>query len=155
MTLDIRLSYKHMEIKTLAEIFGSLGTAVAAICAAFIYRANSRLERAKWQANLYEKFYERPDLKRVREILDSDDEISLEITKLIRDESPEFTDYLNFFEFVAFLKKSKQLKLDEVNDLFGYYLDCLNRRTDIQIYVSKRGYELLSELLAELKKEHK
>jgi hypothetical protein len=144
-----------MDIKTISEIIGSIGTFLAVSSAAWIYYRNSRLERAKWQAHLYEKFYEKPDLKRVREILDSDDEISLEITKLIRDESPEFTDYLNFFEFVAFLKKSKQLKIDEVDDLFGYYLDCLNRRSDIQVYVSKRGYELLSELLAELKKEHK
>jgi len=36
---------------------------------------------------------------------------------LIRDESAKFTDYLNFFEFVAFLRKKKQLKFDEVNAL--------------------------------------
>lgn len=136
-------------LKDIAAVIGSIATAAAIIWAVIVYRKSSALERAKWQAQLYEKFYEKPDLKPIRQVMDSDDKISLEITRLIRDEPPEFTDYLNFFEFVAFLKKSKQLKMDEINDLFGYYLDCLHRRDDIREYVEKRGYELLRGLLAE------
>ena len=141
-----------MDIKTFLEIVGPTGTFVAAAFAAYTYYRSANLEQAKWQASLYEKFYEKPDLKKVREILDSDDEISLEITKLIHDETPEFSDYLNFFEFVAFLSlKSKQLKIDEVDDLFGYYLDCFNRRSDIRSYVSEKSYELVGKLLDEIK----
>lgn len=70
-----------MDIKTFLEIVGPTGTFVAAAFAAYTYYRSSTLERAKWQASLYEKFYEKSDLKKVREILDSDDEISLEINK--------------------------------------------------------------------------
>jgi hypothetical protein len=50
---------------------------------------------------LYENFYERNDLKEVREVLDCDTGDSPEINKLVDEESQRFTDYLNFFEFVA------------------------------------------------------
>ncbi len=136
-------------IGAIAALIGTIGTLIAAYFAYQVYKNNSNLERAEWLASVYEKFYEKDDLKEIREILDCDDEISLEITKLIRDESAKFTDYLNFFEFVAFLKKENQLKLSEVDALFGYYLDCLNRRGDIRQYILKRGYELLDELLKE------
>lgn len=150
-----------MEVKDIAAIIGSLATAFAAIWAAITYRNNSRLEGAKWLASLYEKFYERVDLKGIREILDTDTEPNCnedeqsKIEKLIREEPPEFTDYLNFFEFVAFLKYSKQLKYDEVNQLFGYYLDCLNRREILRQYVAMRGYELLEDLLKEYSEKTK
>lgn len=136
-------------------ILGPLAAIGALVWAAYVFWKNSRLERAKWLSNLYEKFYEKDNLKGIRDVLDSDDDISLEITKLIRDESKEFTDYLNFFEFVAFLKKSKQLKTDEIDDLFGYYLDCLNRRENLRVYVKKRGYELLDKLLSEFAEKRK
>jgi len=106
-------------LKDISLIVGYIGTFVAIAWAVYVYRRNSALERTKWQAQLYEKFFERSDLKEIRELMDSDDEISLEITRLIRDEPSEFTDYLNFFEFVAFLEKSKQLKINEINDFFG------------------------------------
>lgn len=147
--------YSFESLKDLATLFGALATPAAILWAVFVYRKNSDLERAKWQASLYEKFYEKDNLKEIREILDCDDEISLEITNLIREESPKFTDYLNFFEFVAFLKKSKQLKMDEVDYLFGYYLDCLSRREDVREYILKRGYELLGQLLQEFSEKRK
>lgn len=98
---------------------------------------------------MYEKFYEKEHLKDIRDKLDCKDEISLDITNLIREELSEFTDYLNFFEFVAFLEKSKQLKYEEVEQLFGYYLDCLSRRKNVRAYIDDNGYELLSNLLDE------
>ncbi len=68
---------------------------------------------------------------------------------VIREEA-DFTDYLNFFEFIAFLKTSKQLKSSEIEALFGYYLDCLNRHDRVRQYISNpaNGYEGLSKLLA-------
>jgi hypothetical protein len=67
---------------------------------------------------------------------------------VIREEST-FTDYLNFFEFIAFLKKGNQLKDSEINALFGYYLDCLNRHDRVKQYISnpENGYEGLADLL--------
>lgn len=66
---------------------------------------------------------------------------------VIREEST-FTDYLNFFEFIAFLKTSRQLKDSEIDALFGYYLDCLNRHDRVkQISNPENGYEGLANLL--------
>ncbi len=135
------------DIKDIFTIVGTIATFFAVLWAAYVYTKNSRLERAKWLASLYEKFYEKAHLKDIREKLDCDDEISLEITKLIREEPADFTDYLNFFEFVAFLEKSKQLKFEEIDHLFSYYLRCLYKRKDIRDYVEKKDYEWLSRLL--------
>jgi len=62
-------------LKDVATIIGALATPLIAAIAAFFgirtYAKNSHLERARWLASLYEKFYERDHLKRVREVLDS------------------------------------------------------------------------------------
>ncbi|MBO0694753.1 MAG: hypothetical protein J2P56_01500, partial [Verrucomicrobia bacterium] len=120
---------------------------VAVIFAFLQYRANSRLERARWLASLYEKFYEKDQLKGVRQTLDSADRDASEISKLVTDEPSEFTDYLNFFEFVAVLEKSGQLKSNEIEDLFHYYLDCLEKSPKIREYLAAKGYEHLDEFL--------
>jgi hypothetical protein len=53
--------------------------------------------------------------------LDCEASDSAGVVKLVSEEPFEFTDYLNFFEFVAVLWKSGQLKPDEIEDLFRYY----------------------------------
>lgn len=52
-------------------------------------------------------------------------------------------------EFIAFLKTSKQLKDSEIEALFGYYLDCLNRHDRVKQYIENpaNGYEGLAYLL--------
>lgn len=118
------------------------------------YRKNSSLEHAKWLFNLYEKFYEKEHLKEIRNKLDCDIP-SKEVENLVKKESFEFTDYLNFFEFVAFLKKSKQLTFEEIEDLFGYYLGCIDRHKSVRDYLTPNGYELLNEMLKELAEKKK
>jgi len=135
-----------MILTVLANIFTIVG-GLAVLFAFFQYRSNSRLERARWLASLYEKFYEKENLKKVREILDTEAANPSEIDALIADEPPEFTDYLNFFEFVAILGKSQQLKPDEIEDLFRYYLDCLENSPKIREYIAAKGYEHLDKLL--------
>jgi hypothetical protein len=86
-----------------AGIIASLGTLTAAFIALSVYRKNSRLERARWATDLYKIFYLEGTLKTVRDKLDcatgSDD-----VNQLVSREDSEFTDYLNFFEYIAFLK---------------------------------------------------
>jgi hypothetical protein len=131
-----------------AGIIASLGTLAAAFIALSVYRRNSRLERARWAADLYKTFYQEEKLKAVRDKLDcatgSDD-----VNQLVTREDAEFTDYLNFFEYIAFLKKSKQLHDSEVHDLFGYYLNCLKRHDNVRAYILKaeNGYEGLAQLM--------
>ena len=134
-------------LQSIAVIFG----AVSGILALLVYWRNSKLERMKWLDNLYRRFYEGLELKRVREILDCDSAGTNELREIVSSEPAEFTDYLNFFEFMAFLRKSRQLSDADIRALFGYYLDCLRRHPVVMAYINMpdKGYEFLRELLAQ------
>jgi hypothetical protein len=131
--------------KNIAALMG----AAAALWGIYVYFTNSRLRRAEWLGSLYDKFYERSELKTVREILDCEDGQSAAIDKLVSEEPAEFSDYLNFFEFVAVLRKSRQLTQEEIEDLFHYYLDCLEKCRPVRAYIATKGYEQLDRLLQE------
>ncbi len=133
-------------IQNFAVAVASIGALITAIFAATDYRRNSKLERARWAAGLYEKFYEQTGLKKVRDSLDCQANAE-QINELVLKGEADFTDYLNFFEFVAFLEYRRQLKRGEVEDLFGYYLGCLKRHDIVRRYARENGYERLTELL--------
>ena len=132
----------------IAGTIGALGTLVAALFALGVYQSNSRLERARWASSLYEKFFEKTDLKFMRDALDCAVD-SDEVNQTVMREDPRFTDYLNFFEYIAFLKDSKQLQVSEVEGLFGYYLDCLRRHQNVRTYIAnpEKGFEGLAKLI--------
>src|ERR1700760_4985215 len=102
-------------IKDIAQIVSYLVGAFAAFAAALNYRKSSRVERAKWLASLYDKFYERDLLKRIREALDCSAHEATSVDELVQNEGSEFTDYLNFFEFVAYLTEAGQLSKRDVD----------------------------------------
>jgi len=139
-----RVEVVYMVMATIS----ATGTALAAGFAAFVYRRNSALERAKWASSLYKKFYEATTLKQMRDRLDCLNELD-SVNEIVIREEPTFTDYLNFFEFIAFLKASRQLKDSEIEALFGYYLNCLKRHDRVKQYISnpENGYEGLAKLL--------
>ena len=139
-----RVEIVYMMMATISAV----GTALAVGFAAFVYRRNSALARAKWASSLYEKFYEATTLKQIRDRLDRFNDVD-SVNEIVIREEPAFTDYLNFFEFIAFLRASKQLKDSEIEALFGYYLDCLNRHDRVKQYISNpvNGYEGLTTLL--------
>lgn len=130
------------------QIF-QLMAALAALVGALTYWRNSRLERARWLANLYSKFYEALDLKMIREILDRNAPNAPEVAKLVHDEDASFTDYLNFFEFMAYLKNCGQLSNKDVAALFDYYLRILTKHDDVRKYLqdNKNGYGYLKQML--------
>lgn len=135
-----------MEIGQIIAIAAALLTLIPACVAVYVYRRNSALDRAKWMLNLYEKFYEQPRLKDVREILDSESG-DKEVDSLVMKCPADFTDYLNFFEFVAYLEKQKQLTREEIKALFDYYIKCLKRHTRVINFIRENGYEDMQELL--------
>ncbi len=94
---------------------------------------------------LYEKFYEDHRFKRVRDILDCAPGSDFQLRELVQKEEAEFTDYLNFFEFVSYLTRSGQLDDNDVEALFGYYTNCLNNQESVCSYISdtSRGFEYL------------
>ncbi len=145
------------DFKDLFTIFGVLVTASGVIWTVYVYRRNSNAEKVMWISNLYEKFYERDELKMVREILDcqttkeGNSKEEKKLASIVEGETRDFTDYLNFFELVAFLKKNGQITSEQVEDLFGYYLQYLKRHEIIRDYIEEpaKGYELLSSMIKE------
>jgi hypothetical protein len=114
-----------------APTVAAVATTIVGISALYVYRRNSRLERARWASELYKDFYAQDRLKTIRDRLDCSAN-SEDVNQLVIEQNSEFTDYLNFFEYIVFLKNSGQLQTYEVEHLFGYYLDCLKRHVAVQ-----------------------
>jgi len=125
--------------------------AFAGIWAFFIYKRNSRLERARWVENLYSRFFEKDELKKIRDTLDCPGDDS-KVVALVASEGSRWTDYLNFFELVAYLQKSGQLEAKDVKALFQYYLGCLKRHNVVMDYVrnESKGFKYLRKLLEQI-----
>jgi hypothetical protein len=134
--------------KVIIQLVASTSGIVAVFWALWVYRSNSRRERARWAENLYARFYERAELKAVRERLDCEAGDAL-VADFVTEESPALTDYLNFFEFVAYLQSSNQLSKDDVQALFSYYLECLRRHKEVVAYIKnqEKGFEYLRKIL--------
>lgn len=146
--MNIALHALHW-LGTNAQAIYYLLAAIAAWLAVLTYRRNSRLERARWLSSLYSKFYEALDLKMIRETLDCTPPDGPAVQKLVHDEDARFTDYLNFFEFMAYLKACGQLSTKDVTAMFDYYLRVLSKHEDVRKYVmdDRNGYGYLKELL--------
>ena len=125
-----------------------LAATIAALGAFLTYWNNSQRERAKWAAQLYEKFYETYYYKPIRKVLDCTPN-STEVIELVAEESDEFTDYLNFFEMVCFLAAKRQVLKKDVSTLFGYYLCCLKKHEAVMRYLNNKdnSFEQLSGFL--------
>lgn len=137
------------------EILTGIAALIAAIGGLSQYRENSKLQRLKWLDTLYTRFYYEPTHKKIRHILDEEDETE-EIRNTVADQGDDFTDYLNFFEFLAYLYRAKQLTIEEIRVLFDYYLDLLKRHASVMryIYTKQNGYEQLCELLRALEEKN-
>jgi hypothetical protein len=132
----------------LVQVVSYIAGVFAAFWAVLVYRSNSRRERARWAESLYSRFYEKEELKRVRDLLDCTAG-DPQVAQLVTVESSAWTDYLNFFEFVAYLQSSKQLSRKDVEALFSYYLGCLKRHPNVVGYIrnKEKGYEYLRRAL--------
>jgi hypothetical protein len=134
------------------KVFAVIGGALALLT----FRRNANVRRAEWLSSLHAKFFEASSYKRIRRVLDSSDsdpELGQLRATLAADESSElaeaFVDYLNFFEFVASLRKLRQLKTKEISMLFDYYLRLLCKHGFVRDYVQQNGFEELEKLLKE------
>ncbi len=132
-----------------AQTIYYLMATAGAFVAVLTYYRNSTIERARWLASLYSKFYEAPDLKRIRKCLDENTPNAPTVQELVREEDADFTDYLNFFEFMAYLEARRQLSRRDVTALFDYYLRVLSKHKDVREYVlqDRNGYGYLKKLL--------
>jgi len=100
---------------------------------------------------LYSRFFEKSELKQVRDTLDCDSD-DAKVNALVTEESSGWTDYLNFFELVAYLRESKQLAAEDVKALFEYYIGCLKRHRVVVEYIrdETKGFKYLRRLLLQI-----
>lgn len=126
------------------------------------FRNQLRLQKIKWLQELYADFYSSDRYKQVRQRIDFEDIDSLifllqksdndpkSLTQEERTEVDQLTDYLNFFEWIAFLEKKKQFSFEDLDDLFKYYLVRLlqvDKGQHLRKYIKENGYEQLHRLL--------
>ena len=101
--------------------------------------------------------------KPIRQRFDFDDQASSLVTLLRKDdkdltpgernELDRVTDYLNFFEWIAFLEKRKQLAFRDLDAMFNYYLQrmvAIDRKFEnaLSQYLRSNGFEQLLNLLS-------
>ncbi|MEM3382306.1 MAG: hypothetical protein QXI59_04860 [Candidatus Bathyarchaeia archaeon] len=140
------------EVIAIAGIIAGIITAFKGIQE---YRRSITFRRAEWLYSLYRDFYIQPYLKEIREEMDSEEgrrriEQIIQKEKLVEKEEEllsNFTDYLNFFEFMLHLRKTGALKEEDVKAMFDYYLKLFYKSKTIIEYLSKTGYEYLAEHL--------
>lgn len=132
---------------------------VAGGFAVFTFWKNSKLRRAEWLYNLHAKFFESPNYKEMRYIVDYKPQpefgnlreaLTLDVNGRLAE---EFVDYLNFFEFVASLWKLKQISSEEIAMIFEYYVLNLGDHDFVMDFVNTRGFENLKQLIPELRKQ--
>jgi len=138
-------------------LIGLIAGIIVSVLGVLEYRASVKLQRAEWLHKLYREFYAEPQLKDIRALLDSEDgkkRISLILEKSEKSLSEEesktsesLNDYLNFFEFMMYLKKIKAITDADISDIFQYYLGLLATSKSVMHYLQLEGYELLNEYL--------
>src|SRR3978361_2148931 len=86
-------------------IFWSI-TSMSLLFAWVTYKKDQKIKKGEWLKSLFEKFYENDRYKKVRKWLDAG-ELSSNVNSndlTISGADEDFTDFLNFFEFIAKLE---------------------------------------------------
>lgn len=126
---------------------------LAVVIAALGYFKQSKIKKGEWLQSLFEKFYESENYKEVRKWIDNheiESKITLDDTQ-ISDDEEKFTDFLNFFEFIANLESEKQVSLKDVTNLFDYYLRKIKSSPACMSWIKNYGFEKLDKLLNKIK----
>ncbi len=137
-----------------AKLFAGVGAVVAVLVAVINYRAQTRLKQAEWLKSLFEKFFENSTYKEVRVWLDYGHlHAKLTVEDVTQRELNEekFTDFLNFFEFIGVLFWRKHLTVEQVYDVFDYYLHKIKSDTDCQEWINQYSFEKLKALLDQVR----
>src|ERR1700754_1695698 len=136
-------------VKVLAG-FGGLGFFIAA----FSYKSQIRIKQAEWLKSLYEKFFESSIYKEVRGWLDYGhlhEKLTVADVAVREANEEKFTDFLNFFEFIGVLYEHKHLTIEQVVDVFDYYLGKIKGDADCQEWIGQYSFEKLKALLDQVR----
>ena len=121
------------------------------------------MRRAEWLHKLFQEYYSATTYRPIRQLLDAPDgraRLSQTLVKLATHESrlsPEesrtlydLTDFLGFFELIAFLRSEGALTLEDCKVLFHDYLQLPAQQRDVIDFMKRYGYGLLLQLLGEI-----
>ncbi len=151
---------QEISFKDLIDLLFKIISAIGVIIAVITYSRNVSVKKAEWLWNLYQKFFENEQHKTIRKYLiykperfgklfDSDitedDEVLIE----------KVDDFLNFFEFIASLKKLRQINEKEIDMMFDYYLTAIGENVHLKEYIEKEGFENLTLLIKNRNKKNR
>jgi hypothetical protein len=142
-----------MDYKAWIDITIKALALIGVYIAAINYRSQRIIKKGEWLKSLFEKFYENATYKEVRRWLDNK-ELEIKINSddnVVSDEDEKFTDFLNFFEFIANLEQEKQITKTDAINLFDYYLQQIKRSPVCMEWIKKYGFEKLDGLLNKIK----
>lgn len=142
-----------MDYKAWIDITIKALALIGVYIAAINYRSQRIIKKGEWLKSLFEKFYENATYKEVRRWLDNK-ELESKINSddnVVSDEDEKFTDFLNFFEFIANLEQEKQITKTDAINLFDYYLQQIKRSPVCMEWIKKYGFEKLDGLLNKIK----
>lgn len=106
-----------------------------------------------WLFELYQRFYGDLDLKRMRVRIDwGDTDFCLKEERENAELLGQLDDFLNFFEFLAYLRERGELKEIEITTMFDYPLQKIAEDKALTQYIRRQenGYEKLPGLLKQL-----
>jgi hypothetical protein len=142
-----------MGLLTIVDVLAKIIASIGVLIAAFSYYRQVRIKHAEWLNSLFEKFFENQCYKEVRGWLDYDEldqKLKTQNDNIKRENEEKFTDFLNFFEFIGVLYFRKELNLEEVNNVFDYYLLKIKNDINCQEWINKYGFEKLRNLIAKI-----
>ena len=141
--------YIQYVIGSITPIIATVGAGVALVT----YRRNAKTKRAEFLTTLHKSFFVEETYKKTREILD-DDSPAAEAARaaMVAEQPAAFTDFLNFFELIAYFRTLGAYTEEDVKALQGYYLRLLRRSKSVHRYICDRrnDFEHLQALLARL-----
>jgi hypothetical protein len=142
------------EVVPYFQIAAYLAAAFGIIFTSINYFNANKIKRGEWMRSLFEKFYESSYFKSVRREIEYDNIthfLALDSKGVACNQENEelLVDYLNFFELLATLIKYKHIRRKEAVDLFGYYIDSLQRNAFIKQYATQFYFKNLCTLLNE------
>ncbi len=111
-----------MDSKAWIDIVIKVLALIGVYIAAINYRNQRVIKKGEWLKSLFEKFYENTTYKEVRRWLDNKDlenKVNAD-DDFVSDDDEKFTDFLNFFEFIANLENEHQITTTDAMNLFGY-----------------------------------
>ena len=141
-------------LEWVVKLIAGAGALLAVLVAVINYRAQTRLKQAEWLKSLFEKFYENSTYKEVRVWLDYGHlhaRLTVEDAAQRELNEEKFTDFLNFFEFIGVLYWRKHLKIEQVVDVFDYYLGKIKADADCQEWIGQYSFEKLKALLDQVR----